>query len=127
MAEQYEQISDPSVVVNDITVNVVPNSVSYKSGKGEQSVKVQSAGNGLVSVVTSTNVETKKGMVKFSVYSTEQAIQLKELWQSNGGGNVIELGSVNLTMSQGTMVNDPEITLSDDGKVELEFQGAPLV
>jgi hypothetical protein len=127
MAEQYEQISDPSVVVNDITVNVVPNSVSYKSGKGEQSVKVQSAGNGLVSVVTSTNVETKKGMVKFSVYSTEQAIALKELWQSNGGGNVIELGSVNLTMSQGTMVNDPEITLSDDGKVELEFQGAPLV
>jgi len=127
MAEQYEQISDPSVVVNDITVNVVPNSVSYKSGNGEQSVKVQSAGNGLVSVVTSTNVETKKGMVKFSVYSTEQAIALKELWQSNGGGNVIELGSVNLTMSQGTMVNDPEITLSDDGKVELEFQGAPLV
>jgi len=127
MAEQYEQISDPSVVVNDITVNVVPNSVSYKSGKGEQSVKVQSAGNGLVSVVTSTNVETKKGMIKFSVYSTEQAIALKELWQSNGGGNVIELGSVNLTMSQGTMVNDPEITLSDDGKVELEFQGAPLV
>ena len=127
MAEQYEQISDPSVVVNDITVNVVPNSVSYKSGKGEQSVKVQSAGNGLVSVVTSTNVETKKGMVKFSVYSTEQAIALKELWQSNGGGNVIELGSVNLTMSQGTMVTDPEITLSDDGKVELEFQGAPLV
>jgi hypothetical protein len=127
MAEQYEQISDPSVVVNDITVNVVPNSVSYKSGKGEKSVKVQSAGNGLVSVVNSTNVETKKGMVKFSVYSTEQAIALKELWQSNGGGNVIELGSVNLTMSQGTMVNDPEITLSDDGKVELEFQGAPLV
>ncbi len=127
MAEQYEQISDPSVVVNDITVNVVPNSVAYKSGKGEQSVKVQSAGNGLVSVVTSTNVETKKGMVKFSVYSTEQAIALKELWQSNGGGNVIELGSVNLTMAQGTMVNDPEITLSDDGKVELEFQGAPLV
>ena len=127
MAEEFEQISDPEIVVNDITVFVVPNSVSYKSGKGEKSVKVQSAGNGNVSVVPSTNVETKKGAIKFSVYSTSQAILLKEQWQNSVGGNVIELGSVNKTMNRSTMTNDPDINLQDDGTVELEFEGAPLV
>lgn len=127
MAEEFTQISDPEVVANDITVFVVPNSVSYKSGKGESSVKVQSAGNGNVSVVNSTNVETKKSMLKFSVQSTTQAIALKEQWQNNRGGNVFELGSVNVTMSQATMTNDPEIALTDDGVVEMEFEGAPMV
>ena len=127
MADTFTQISDPEIVANDITVFVVPNSVKYKSGKGESSVKVQSAGNGIVAVVNSTNVETRKSMLSFSVQSTTQAIALKELWQANRGGNVFELGSVNLTMSQATMTNDPEINLSDDGTVELEFEGAPMV
>ena len=125
MAEEFEQISDPEIVVNDITVFVVPNSVSYKSGKGEKSVKVQSAGNGNTVPVPSQNVETKKGMIKFSVFSTVQAIALKEQWQNSVGGNVIELGSVNKTMNRGTMINDPEINLTDDGTVELEFEGSP--
>ena len=127
MAETFTQISDPEIVVNDITVYVVPNSVSYKSGKGESNVKVQSAGNGLTSVVVSRNVETQKGYVKFSVQSTKEAIALKENWQSNVGGNVIELGSVNQTMSNSTMTNDPEINLTDDGVVEMEFEGSKMV
>ena len=127
MAETFTQISDPEIVVNDITVYVVPNSVSYKSGKGESNVKVQSAGNGLTAVVVSRNVETQKGYVKFSVQSTKEAIALKENWQSNVGGNVIELGSVNQTMSNSTMTNDPEINLTDDGVVEMEFEGSKMV
>ena len=127
MAETFTQISDPEIVVNDITIYVVPNSVSYKSGKGESNVKVQSAGNGVTSVVVSQNVETQKGYVKFSVQSTPDAIKLKENWQSNIGGNLIELGSVNQSMSNSTMTNDPEINLTDDGVVEMEFEGSKMV
>lgn len=123
----FEQISDPEVTVNDVTVFVVPNSVSYKSGKGERTVRTQSSGNGNVQPVISKNVETFKGMIKLSVYSTVEAIKLKEQWQNNDGGNVIELGSVNKTMNRSTMINDPEINLTDDGVVEMEFEGAPLI
>ncbi len=127
MAENFTQISDPSVTVNDITVNVAPNSVKYKSGKGEKNVKVQSAGNGNVSTVVSTNIETAKGMVSFEVQSTTQSILLKEQWQSVNGGNVIEIDSVNVTMTNATMVNDPDINLTDDGTVEVVFEGTALV
>lgn len=123
----FTQISDPEVTVNDVTVFVVPNSVSYKSGKGERSVLIQSAGNGNVQPVVSTDTDTFKGMIKFSVRSTEEAIALKEQWQSNGSNNVIELGSVNKTMNRATMLGDPEINLTSDGVVELEFEGAQLI
>lgn len=127
MAENFTQISDPSVTVNDITVNVVPNSVKYKSGKGEKNIKVQSAGNGNISTVTSTDITTAKGMVSFEVQSTVQSILLKEQWQGVSGGNVIELDSVNLTMPNSTMTNDPEINLTDDGTIEIVFEGSALV
>lgn len=123
----FTQISDPEIVVNDITVFVVPDSVMYKSGKGERKVLPQSAGNGNVQQVVSRDVNTFKGMVKFSVRSTTESIALKEQWQNNEGANVIELGSVNLTMNNATMINDPEINLTSDGVVEMEFEGAQLI
>jgi len=127
MAENFTQISDPSVTVNDIAVFVAPNSVKYKSGKGEKNVKVQSAGNGNITNVVSTDITTAKGMVSFEVQSTRQAILLKEQWQGVNGGNVIELDSVNLTMTNATMINDPDINLTDDGTVEIVFEGSSLV
>lgn len=123
----FTQISDPEVVVNDITRFVVPDSVKYKSGGGERTVLVQSAGNGNVQPVVSRDVNTFKGMIQFSVRSTAEAIAAKEEWQSNEGNNVIELGSVNLTMNNATMINDPEINLSSDGVVEIQFEGSQLV
>ena len=123
----FTQISDPELVVNDITVFVVPNSVSYKSGKGDRSVRTQSSGNGNVQPVISKNVEQFKGMIKFSVYSTAESIKLVGQWQNNDGGNVIELGSVNKTMNRSTMIEDPEINLTDDGAVEVTFEGAQLI
>ena len=42
------QISDPSVVVNNVGVAIVPNSLEFTEGLGEQEILVQAAGGGVI-------------------------------------------------------------------------------
>ena len=63
------KLSNPTIVINNIAVAIVPNSFSFTEGFGEQDIKVQSAGGGSVQTVLSSNVETNMSMVKFSLHN----------------------------------------------------------
>jgi len=123
------QISDAGVVVNNVGVNIVPNSLSFDEGFGEQSVLVQSAGNGKLSTVYSNDVETSVGMVKFSMRSTVDNIALARKWKSNGNRNAVAViaqtadGSLTRNFSGMALVSNYEVQLSADGVLDLEFRG----
>lgn len=117
-------LANPTVLVNNLSTPIVPNSFSYTEGFGEQTVRTQSAGGGGVQSVFSNNVETNLSMVKFSMFPTAENIALIRQWKSNGNENVISASGSGLTRSftNATLVNDYEVNLGADSQIDLEFK-----
>lgn len=123
------QISDPSVVVNNVAVSIVPNSLEFDEGFGEQEILVQSSGNGVTEQVFSDNVETNLGMVKFSMRSTVDNIALVRAWKAARNSNAVTVtattadGTLARTYTNAAITNNYTVTLSSDGVIEVEFKG----
>lgn len=128
MAENTKLIADPQIRINNETFQVVPNSIKVNLGLGEATVKAQSAGNGNVQAVYSENVESKLGKVTLSVFVTQDKISAIKILKGNNNTNYIAITSsgVSLIMRQASLINDPEINFSNEGEIELEFQGLPI-
>lgn len=122
-------LNNPTVEVNDNPIAIVPNSLSYKKGRGEKSVKAQSAGGNAIETVVTQNAETKVSMVKFKLYPTKENFDLADVWIDNINGNTIRLSEGELTESFRGMVTttEPERMVGADGELELEFQGMPVL
>jgi len=118
-------LANPTVQVNDVTIGIVPNSVSYKSGKGDRNVRAESAGGDSVDVVVTENAETKVSMVKFKLYNTKSNDEKLRGWQTNADGNTIQLSDGDFVRSFASMyvTSDPEIAVGADGEIEIEFMG----
>jgi hypothetical protein len=118
------------VKINNQIIAVVPNSVNRKKGRGDVTVEPQSLGAGDVDVVESVDVTTMKSMFSFSLKPTPANMELVDEWKLNPGLNVIEYipteGSVEVYESM-SVINDPEYPDSNDGVIELEFEGQPLI
>lgn len=121
-------IYDPQVRINNETFLVVPNTVKITTGKGESLLKPQSAGNGSVTMVYSEDVETKIAKLMFSVYATADKVNKIIALKDNKFNNYIAVNdpALNIILKDATLINDPEITLGNDGQAELEFSGRPV-
>ena len=122
-------VSNPQVVINNIAVPVVPNSVKYTEGTGEQNVRVQSAGGGNVDTVYSDNVETHVSKVMFTLINTPANIKLAREWKKNRNANAISItgDGLNRSFSGMAIINDYEVNLGADTVIDLEFNGNPAV
>lgn len=117
------KIVDPQVVVNDAAVKVVPNSVSYTEGFGEQKSEIQSAGGGVVEKVDSQNVETALSSVKFSMFPTLDNINLARSLKA-GAPSVIKItdgSGFSRTFTCATLNNDYDVNVGSDEQIDLEF------
>ena len=127
------QVSDPTVMVNNVVVAVVPNSVTFTEGFGEQEVFATSTGGGNIEPVFSDNVETHFSMVKFEMRATVENIQLQRDWKANKNANLIQItgrtpeGDVTRTFTQAALTNDAEVGLGSDKTIALEFKTAPAI
>ena len=126
-------ISNPSIRINDETISIVPNSVMVTLGGGEVNSRAASAGGNAIEIVHSSNAETKVGKINFDVYPTPDAISKITTWQRSIGantaqvvGNLSDGSQFSLTMDTASLINDPELELSADGVISLEFSGAPV-
>lgn len=121
-------LSNPTAEVNNDAIGIVPNSLTYKKGKGDKNVRPQSAGGNSVSMVITENAETKKGMVKFSLYNTKNNQDLLDAWQDNNA-NTIRLSQDDFVVSFRGMVviTDPDVQTGADGNLEVVFEGQPAV
>lgn len=120
-------VTNPSVVVNNIAIPVIPNSVMFTDGLGEQKQRPQSAGGGNVDLVYSDNVETHIAKVKFKLINTAANMDAALGWKTNGNANVITItgNGLNRSFAAAALVNDFENNLGVDGEIELEFSTLP--
>jgi len=123
-----KSLSNPTVVVNNDTIAIVPNSLVYKTGFGDKSVKPQSSGGNAIEVVITEDAETKKSMVKFKLYNTKKHLQLAKTWGVLFS-NTIEVseGNVAEAFSDMVIISEPERAIGADGELEFEFEGAPTL
>ena len=84
-------LADVSVVINNEPIAIVPNSVTYTEGLGEQNMRVASAGGGSVEQVFSNDIETNLSMVNFEVFNDIETIELVRSWKVNRNNNTVSL------------------------------------
>ena len=124
MAERT--LSNPTVEIDNDVVGIIPNSLSYKIGRGDINMRPQATGNNVENIRTE-NAETKKGMVKLSLYNTKTNTDLYEKWQDQIDGVSIRFhdGGFTKSFNRMSIITDPEVNLGADGNIELEFEGQP--
>lgn len=130
-------LANPQIVVNNESVSIVPNSVTYTEGAGEQNMRAASAGGASVEQVFSENVETNFSMVKFSIFPSPTMIDLARSWKKNGNANVVsitgtvtEAGSEKVlrrTFNLAAILNDYDVNLGSDTNIEIEFKSQSAV
>lgn len=122
-------LSTPLLVINNVTVAYLPNTLSFTEGIPEKKLRAQTAGGGSVQMVYTTNVETQFSNVKFSLTTTADHIQAIKDWENHDFDNAISLTDAGLTRygSNAGIINKPDISTGVDGKIDIEFQCDPLV
>lgn len=122
-------LTNPTVEVNDTVIKIVPNSLAFKTGRGDTKLRPQSAGGNSIEVIKTVDAETKKGMVKFSMITEAANITLMKEWQSLNDGVTIRLSEDDFLESFRRMhvMEDPEVTTGADGVTEITFEGQPSV
>ena len=123
-------LANPQIEVNGLSVAIVPNSFSYTTGFGEQTVKSQSAGGSSVEQVFFDNAETKFSMVKFDLFNTDSHIELARIWKSSLNTNTISItggpnSNLHRIVNEAALTNDYEVNLKNEGIISLEFHGRP--
>lgn len=122
-------LTDGQVIINNKSISVVPNSVERRYGRGEINVNTQSLGNGNLDTVHNVNNETTKSYFKLSLRVLDVNISDVDEWKLNIGANVIRYIAEDLTeiYEQMSVINDPTYPDSNDGVIEVEFEGNQLV
>lgn len=123
-------LSVPTVIVNNETLAIVPNSFTYDGGEGEINVRAASAGGGNTTSVHSQNAETQIGKCKFDIFLTPGVDQYIAQWKENIGSNSIQViqrapggDSVTLSFDNMSLMNAVERNASADGVTSLEWSG----
>lgn len=126
-------LSVPSILVNNQTWQIVPNSFMYDGGEGETNVRSASGGGGSSSSVHSEDAESKIGKCKFDAYLLSNLDSQVAILKENTGANTVQAlqrsndgDSVTLSWANMSLVNNVEREASADGVVSLEFEGDPM-
>ena len=119
-------LNNAIVTVDDTNVKVMPNSTAYNDGDGEVTLRPQSVGE-TIEVVESVNAETKIGMVKFSLLSTDENADLLRTWIRSGSAHTVTIAVRNSDFTRSfrnmKVTNNPDIELGHDANIEVEFKG----
>lgn len=132
MADQEIILVDASVEVDDEPVTVEGNTLVLVEGQGTVTTKAATKG-GRVVAVHSEDITTKVGMIKFEMPASVASMNLARDFKARGAGRVVRVSGTDAagnrlgrTLTQGVMSNDPEKAVQNEGKVAIEFSGAPL-
>lgn len=133
MADQEIILVDASVEVDDETVTLEGGTLVLVEGQGTVSTKAATRGGRTV-VVHSEDLTTKVGMIKFEMPASVASLNLARDFKALGAGRVVRVSGADAqgnrlgrTLTQGVMTNDPEKAVQNEGKIAVEFAGAPLV
>ncbi len=127
--------ANPQVVVNNITLAIKPNTLTFTEGFGEQIVRAASAGGAQVEQILADNIEDNFSEVKFALDPTESNIANARIWKAQPGENVVSVtatateGSVTTafsrTFQKASITNNYEVPLGADTQIDLEWKSSP--
>lgn len=126
-------LSVPSLVINNVTIPIVPNSLKYDGGEGEINVRTASAGGEQVDIITTVNAENKIGMVMFDVFTTTDLDTKIADWKTRIGANTVQFnqnigGLPNARSFDNMSITDGvERDASADGVTSIKFMGGQMV
>ncbi len=125
-----KQLNDITLIVNNETVSYIADSLSWTDGFGEYTLRNAVLGGGQTETVFSKALETKIGMVKFSMPTTAKHENWKRDWKLNENDNVVELvgpssSGFTKVFTAACITNDPESSSASEGTIEIEFKSAP--
>lgn len=123
--------SNPTILINNVPVSIMPNSFKFTDGKGDVKVRAMSAGGNSVVTIHTQDTSTKVGKVEFELGVTAQNRQIASNWKDNIGGNLIQAIQNGIPMpiifQNCSMTNDPSWEATADGKCKIEFMGDPAI
>lgn len=124
------QLNNVAIFVNNDIIAYEANTLSYDDGFGEYSVRNAVVGGGQTEQVFSEDLATRFSMCKFSLPSTDDSAALIREWKNNRNDNVVEImsatgGNFTRVFTQASIQGNPEVNLSTDGTVEVEFRANP--
>lgn len=128
-----EQVTDAAIVVNNEAVGVNPNSVEFDEGRGEQTVRPVSIGEGKTEQVYANNLETNIGGVKWTMPTTVENIKLALSWKTNKNRNVVTIagstddGPLARTFTQAALTANYKIPIGTEADIEIEFMANPPI
>ena len=120
-------IKNPTIMINGSPQKYVPNSFSFKTGRGTRTTMTETLGNGNVSMEIVEDVTTQKGFVKFSVASTVENVNLYQNYMLNLDANAIELsGDIEGSFARMTILEEQEVTVGTDATFDMIFEGSVM-
>ncbi len=132
MADQEIILVNASVEVDDETITLEGNTLVIVEGQGTTTTKAATRG-GRVVPVHSEDITTKVGMIKFEMPASIASMNVARDFKARGPGRVVRVSGTDpagnrlgRTLTQGVMSNDPEKAVQNEGKIPVEFAGAPL-
>ncbi len=126
------QLNNVSIFVNNAQISYTAGTLTSRDGFAEYQVRNAVLGGGQSEQVFSEVLESKFGMVKWSVPTTPENKKLTREWKANRNNNVVELvgpegSNFTRVFSQASILNDPEADYSTDGNIEVEFNSNPAI
>lgn len=118
-------LANPTIVINNLHIGVVPNETTYTEGFGEQKMRVRSGGAGAIESVYTNDVETNLSMVKFQIYSDTPYLELARGWKALLNANIISITDDDFSrhLIDAAVTNNYEVGLGASSTVELEWHG----
>jgi hypothetical protein len=124
-----KRLANPTLTVNNLATMVVPNSIKYREGTGEQTVTTQAAGN-TIQTVFADNAETKMSFLGFSLTNTPENIATVRAWKNLTNANAATLsgeGGFSRAFNNMAVTNDYDVNLGSDTTIDIEMMGDPAV
>ena len=124
------QVSDAVVKVNNDQWGVVPDTIKFDEGLGEQSVLVVSDGAGQVSLVHSDDPATKIGKIEFELRTTLTDMDRAKKAKLKPGKNTVQLQLIggdgttrNINWPRQTMTAPLEHEIGPEKTIKIGFMG----
>lgn len=122
------QLTDATLIANDEAIGIMPNTLTFTEGFGEQDVRAVSVGNGKTEQIFARNLETSFSTLKFELPTTPENVKLARAWKAAGNGNVFQIagstseGDVTRSFTQAVVTNDYEVGIGTETTISIEIK-----
>lgn len=122
------QLTDATLLINNEAIAIIPSSLKFTEGLGEQTMRAASTGGGETETVFSNNVETNISDLMFELPTTPENIRLARSWKTNQDRNAATIagstpeGDVTRTFTKAALVNNYEVAIGSETNIPIEFK-----